>query len=187
MRDPAGWWANIGFAVCGESVSTCFTIYPSVVSSCGWLTPFWGDWTAYLYTHTHLHRLGTNCCFPRNFIKSIGDYKLVPSCVCWLILLPLTVISLHTVKGQSRSDSLLLSPYHWAKLFGGAVAIVAVPMRFAVICWIVLEAFVGQIHVFPLGSWMTIQVLGLSRISFWKSYREAVRLEKVQASHHHNF
>ena len=36
----------------------------------------------------------------------------------------------------------------------------------------------GQIHVFPLGSWMTIQVLGLSRISFLKSYREAVRLEK---------
>ena len=53
-------------------------------------------------------------------------------------------------------------------------------MRFAVICWIVLEAFVGQIHVFPLSSWMTIQVLGLSRISFLKSYREAVRLEKVQ-------
>ena len=93
----------------------------------------------------------------------------------------------YTVKGQSRSDSLLLSPYHWAKLFRGVVAIVAVPMRFAVICWIVLEAFVGQIHVFPLGSWMTIQVLGLSRISFWKSYREAVRLEKVQVSHHHNF
>ena len=69
----------------------------------------------------------------------------------------------HTVKGQSRSDSLLLSPYHWAKLFRGVVAIVAVPMRFAVICWIVLEASVGQIHVFPLGSWMTIQVLGLSR------------------------
>ena len=39
-----------------------------------------------------------------------------------------------TVKGQSRSDSLLLSPYHWAKLFRGVVAIVAVPMRFAVIC-----------------------------------------------------
>ena len=92
-----------------------------------------------------------------------------------------------TVKGQSRSDSLLLSPYHWAKLFRGVVAIVAVPMRFAVICWLVLEAFVGQIHVFPLGSWMTIQVLGLSRISFLKSYREAVRLEKVQVSHHHNF
>ena len=53
MRDRAGWWANIGFAVCGESVSTCFTIYPSVVSSCGWLTPFWGEGTAYLYTHTH--------------------------------------------------------------------------------------------------------------------------------------
>ena len=86
----------------------------------------------------------------------------------------------YTVKGQSRSDSLLLSPYYWAKLFRGVVAIVAVPMRFAVICWIVLEAFVGQIHVFPLGSWMTIQVLGLSRISFLKSYREAVRLEKVQ-------
>ena len=96
-------------------------------------------------------------------------------------------LQLHTVKGQSRSDSLLLSPYHWAKLFGGVVAIVAVPMRFAVICWIVLEAFVGQNHVFPLGSWMTIQVLGLSRISFWKSYREAVRLEKAQVSHHHNF
>ena len=92
-----------------------------------------------------------------------------------------------TVKGQSRSDSLLLSPYHWAKLFRGVVAIVVVPMRFAVICWIVLEAFVGQIHVFPLGSWMTIQVLGLSRISFLKSYREAVRREKVQVSHHHNF
>ena len=92
-----------------------------------------------------------------------------------------------TVKGQSRSDSLLLSPYHWAKLFRGVVAIVAVPMRFAVICWIVLEAFVGQIHVFPLGSWMTIKVLGLSRISFLKSYREAVRLEKVQVSHHHKF
>ena len=91
-----------------------------------------------------------------------------------------------TVKGQSRSD-FFLSPYHWAKLFRGVVAIVAVPMRFAVICWIVLEAFVGQIHVFPLGSWMTIQVLGLSRISFWKSYREAVRLEKVKVSHHHNF
>ena len=90
-------------------------------------------------------------------------------------------------QGSSRSDSLLLSPYHWAKLFGGVVAIVAVPMRFAVICWIVLEAFVGQIHVFPLCSWMTIQVFGLSRISFWKSYREAVRLEKVQVSHHHNF
>ena len=45
----------------------------------------------------------------------------------------------------------------------------------------------GQIHVFPLGSWMTIQVLGLSRISFLKSYREAVRLEKVQVSHHHKF
>ena len=46
-------------------------------------------------------------------------------------------ISFHwflTVKGQSRSDSLLLSPYHWAKLFRGVVAIVAVPMRFAVIC-----------------------------------------------------
>ena len=40
----------------------------------------------------------------------------------------------HTVKGQSRSDSLLLSPYHWTKLFRGVVAIVAVPMRFAVIC-----------------------------------------------------
>ena len=93
----------------------------------------------------------------------------------------------NTVKGQSRGDSLLLSPYHWAKLFRGVVAIVAVPMRFAVICWIVLEAFVGQIHVFPLGSWMTIQVPGLSRISFWKPYREAVRLEKVQVSHHHNF
>ena len=53
MRDRAGWWANIGFAVCGESVSTCFTIYPSVVSSRGWLTPFWGEGTAYLYTHTH--------------------------------------------------------------------------------------------------------------------------------------
>ena len=92
-----------------------------------------------------------------------------------------------TVKGQSRSDSFFLSPYHWAKLFRGVVAIVAVPMRFAVICWIVLEAFVGQIHVFPVGSWMTIQVLGLSRISFWKSYREAVRLEKVKVSHHHNF
>ena len=39
-----------------------------------------------------------------------------------------------TVKGQSRSDSLLLSPYHWAKLFRGVVAIVAVPMRFAMIC-----------------------------------------------------
>ena len=38
-----------------------------------------------------------------------------------------------TVKGQSRSDSFLLSPYHWAKLFRGVVAIVAVPMRFAVI------------------------------------------------------
>ena len=25
-----------------------------------------------------------------------------------------------TVKGQSRSDSLLLSPYHWAKLFRGS-------------------------------------------------------------------
>ena len=36
-----------------------------------------------------------------------------------------------TVKGQSRSDSLLLSP---AKRFRGVVAIVAVPMRFAVIC-----------------------------------------------------
>ena len=93
----------------------------------------------------------------------------------------------YTVKGQSRSDSLLLSPYHWAKLFRGVVAIVAVPIRFAVICWIVLKAFVGQIHVFPLGSWMTIQVPGLSRISFWKSYWEAVRLEKVQVSHHHNF
>ena len=45
-----------------------------------------------------------------------------------------------TVKGQSRSDSLLLSPYHWEKLFRGVVAIVAVPTRFAVICWIVLEA-----------------------------------------------
>ena len=42
--------------------------------------------------------------------------------------------SLYTVKGQGRSDSLLLSPYHWAKLFRGVVAIVAVPMRFAVIC-----------------------------------------------------
>ena len=92
-----------------------------------------------------------------------------------------------TVKGQSRSDSLLLSPSHWAKLLRGVVAIVAVPMRFALICWIVLEAFVGQIHSFRLGSWMTIQVLGLSRISFLKSYREAVRLEKVQVSHHHNF
>ena len=40
---------------------------------------------------------------------------------------------MYTVKGQSRSDSLLLSPYHWAKLFRGVVAIVAVPMRFAVI------------------------------------------------------
>ena len=52
-----------------------------------------------VHTHTRLHRLGTNCCFrrvPRNFIKSIGDYKLVLSCVCWLILPPLTVISLHT-------------------------------------------------------------------------------------------
>ena len=39
-----------------------------------------------------------------------------------------------TVKGQSRSDSLFLSPYHWAKLFRGVVAIVAVPMRFPVIC-----------------------------------------------------
>ena len=65
-------------------------------------------------------------------------------------------IPLNTVKGQSRSDSLLLSPYHWAKLFRGVVAIVAVSMRFAMICWVVLEAFVGQIHVFPLGSWMTI-------------------------------
>ena len=62
-----------------------------------------------------------------------------------------------TVKGQSRSDSLLLSPYHWAKLLRGVVAIVAVPMRFAVICWIVLEAFVGQIHVFPLGSWIWLR------------------------------
>lgn len=95
MRDPAGWWANIGFAVCGESVSTRFTIYPSVVSSCGWLTPVLRGLNS-ISVHTHLHRLGTNCCFPRNFIKSIGDYKLVPSCVCWLILLPLTVISLHT-------------------------------------------------------------------------------------------
>ena len=47
--------------------------------------------------------------------------SLVPSGLC-------------TVKGQSRSDSLLLSPYHWAKLFRGVVAIVAMPMRFAVIC-----------------------------------------------------
>ena len=30
---------------------------------------------------------------------------------------------------------------------GGFVAIVAVPIRFAMICWVVLEAFVGQIHV----------------------------------------
>jgi hypothetical protein len=30
----------------------------------------------------------------------------------------------YTVKGQSRSDSLLLKPYHWAKLFRGVVAIV---------------------------------------------------------------
>ena len=29
-------------------------------------------------------------------------------------------------------------------------------MRFAMICWVVLEAFVGQIHVFPLDSWLTI-------------------------------
>ena len=49
-----------------------------------------------------------------------------------------------TVKGQSRSDSLLLSPYHWAKLFRGVVAIVAVPMRFAVICWIVFRGFCGS-------------------------------------------
>ena len=28
-------------------------------------------------------------------------------------------MALDTVKGQSRSDSLLLSPYHWAKLFRG--------------------------------------------------------------------
>ena len=55
---------------------------------------------------------------------------------------------LYTVKGQSRSDSLLLSPYHWAKLFRGVVAIAAVPMRFAVICWIVLEAFVCM-HLEP--------------------------------------
>ena len=48
------------------------------------------------------------------------------TCVLWI----LQVI----VKGQSRSDSLLLSPYHWAKLFRGVVAIVAVPMRIAMIC-----------------------------------------------------
>ena len=41
-----------------------------------------------------------------------------------------------TVKGQSRNDSSLLSPYHWAKLFKGGVAIVTVLlMRFAMICW----------------------------------------------------
>ena len=74
----------------------------------------------------------------------------------------------NTVKGQSRSDSLLLSPYHWAKLFRGVVAIVAVPMRFAMICWVVLEAFVGQIHVFrwvlgwPYYIWFAEVVLWLS-------------------------
>ena len=129
---------------------------------------------------------------PTHFIlksKNICGTR-APSAVCNNIpafLSFCTKARMCTVKGQSRSDSLLLSPYHWAKLFRGVVAIVAVPMRFAVICWIVLEAFVSQIHVFPLGSWMTIHVLGLSRISFWKSYREAVRLEKVQVSHHHNF
>ena len=75
---------------------------------------------------------------------------------------------IHTVKGQSRSDSLLLSPYHWAKLFRGVVAIVAVPMGFAMICWVVLEAFVGQIHVFrwvlgwPYYIWFAEVVLWLS-------------------------
>ena len=39
-----------------------------------------------------------------------------------------------TVKGQSHSDSLLLSPCHWAKLFRGVVAIVAVPVRFRGLC-----------------------------------------------------
>ena len=121
-------------------------------------------------------------CSPMNMLLKGSGWMLFPvSNGLWL------ATHVCTVKGQSRSDSLFLSPYHWAKLFRGVVAIVAVPMRFPVICWIVLEAFVGQIHVFPLGSWMTIQVLGLSRISFWKSYREAVRLEKVQVSHHHNF
>ena len=130
------------------------------------------------------------CCWARKLLLLLaaGCYLLPAGCLLLACLLAdgswlLTT----TVKGQSRSDSLLLSPYHWAKLFRGVVAIVAVPMRVAVICWIVLEAFVGQIHVFPLCSWMTIQVPGLSRISFWKSYREAVRLEKVQVSHHHNF
>ena len=60
--------------------------------------------------------------------------------------------------------SLLLSPYLWAKLFRGVVAIVAAPMRFAMICWVVLEAFVGQIHVFPLGSWMTILYIWFAEV-----------------------
>ena len=65
----------------------------------------------------------------KNRLKTLIYLVLVRVCVVlWAVFIPATV------KGQSRSDSLLLSPYHWAKLFGGVVAIVAVTLRFAVIC-----------------------------------------------------
>ena len=64
-----------------------------------------------------------------------------------------------TVKGQSRSDSLLLSPYHWAKLFRGGRSDCGCALWD--FCDDLLSRFrgcVGKIHVytvFPLGSWMT--------------------------------
>ena len=77
-------------------------------------------------------------------MMSINCLLYLSGFICLLMVLALTTlllmpsmfsfVELSLVKGQSRSDSLLLSPYHWAKLFRGVVAIVAVPMRFAVIC-----------------------------------------------------
>ena len=109
-------------------------------------------------THWSSFGIWFSCCWRLFFLIRWAGTEIRNKVLTWIatVATVATVRFIATVKGQSRSDSLLLSPYHWAKLFRGIVAIVAVPMRFAMICWVVLEVFVGQIHVFPLGSWLTI-------------------------------
>jgi hypothetical protein len=64
----------------------------------------------------------------------------------------------------SRSDYLVLLSYRWAQLSRGiaAVVIVAVPIGFLMVCWVVYFFFEGQILVFPMGTWMIILFIIIS-------------------------